>query len=254
MDLPLPLVAVSGTPRECGVAYGNDGGRVDRRKHRCIPDEVLVTVGHRPARRLAGPATGSAPRRRSGCRASPTCSTASPRARTSRWRTSTRSTRGPNCCTARARRPSARRSACSTPARADGSTLLAQNWDWHPDQRPYTLVLATRDECGLRGRHARRGRHAGQGRAQQRRARRLRQPAHLRPRRPARRRALPRAAARRTGDRRPCTPRSSPPAATRAARASTSCSARRSASTSRARSSTSRSCRATSAGCTRSTA
>ncbi|MGI8994734.1 MAG: C45 family autoproteolytic acyltransferase/hydrolase [Nocardioidaceae bacterium] len=29
-----------------------------------------------------------------------------------------------------------------------GHTLLAQNWDWFPSQRPYTLVLATRDERG----------------------------------------------------------------------------------------------------------
>jgi isopenicillin-N N-acyltransferase-like protein len=27
-------------------------------------------------------------------------------------------------------------------------TLLAQNWDWHPEQRPYTLLLITRDERG----------------------------------------------------------------------------------------------------------
>jgi isopenicillin-N N-acyltransferase like protein len=31
---------------------------------------------------------------------------------------------------------------------ADGHTVLAQNWDWHPAQRPYTLLLATRDERG----------------------------------------------------------------------------------------------------------
>jgi isopenicillin-N N-acyltransferase like protein len=30
----------------------------------------------------------------------------------------------------------------------NGHTLLAQNWDWHPAQRPYTLLLATRDERG----------------------------------------------------------------------------------------------------------
>ncbi|WP_051366288.1 C45 family autoproteolytic acyltransferase/hydolase [Hamadaea tsunoensis] len=29
-----------------------------------------------------------------------------------------------------------------------GHTMLAQNWDWHPEQRPYTLVLITRDERG----------------------------------------------------------------------------------------------------------
>ena len=31
---------------------------------------------------------------------------------------------------------------------ATGNTLLAQNWDWHPSQLPYTVVLATRDERG----------------------------------------------------------------------------------------------------------
>ncbi len=31
---------------------------------------------------------------------------------------------------------------------ASGHTLLSQNWDWHPAQRPYTLVLITRDERG----------------------------------------------------------------------------------------------------------
>jgi len=30
----------------------------------------------------------------------------------------------------------------------NGHTLLAQNWDWHPEQRPYTLLLITRDERG----------------------------------------------------------------------------------------------------------
>jgi isopenicillin-N N-acyltransferase-like protein len=32
---------------------------------------------------------------------------------------------------------------------ASGHTILAQNWDWHPAQRPYTLLLATRDERGF---------------------------------------------------------------------------------------------------------
>jgi isopenicillin-N N-acyltransferase-like protein len=32
---------------------------------------------------------------------------------------------------------------------ASGHTVLAQNWDWHPDHRPYALVLATRDERGF---------------------------------------------------------------------------------------------------------
>jgi isopenicillin-N N-acyltransferase-like protein len=32
---------------------------------------------------------------------------------------------------------------------ASGHTTLAQNWDWHPAQRPYTVLLATRDEHGF---------------------------------------------------------------------------------------------------------
>lgn len=31
---------------------------------------------------------------------------------------------------------------------SNGHTILAQNWDWHPEQRPYTLLLITRDELG----------------------------------------------------------------------------------------------------------
>jgi isopenicillin-N N-acyltransferase-like protein len=31
---------------------------------------------------------------------------------------------------------------------SNGHTMLAQNWDWHPEQRPYTLLLITRDEHG----------------------------------------------------------------------------------------------------------
>ncbi|GAB3466494.1 acyl-CoA--6-aminopenicillanic acid acyl-transferase [Streptomonospora sediminis] len=32
---------------------------------------------------------------------------------------------------------------------AGGHTLLAQNWDWHPEQGPVTFLLATRDEDGF---------------------------------------------------------------------------------------------------------
>lgn len=32
---------------------------------------------------------------------------------------------------------------------ADGHTLLAQNWDWHPEQAEVTFLLATRDESGF---------------------------------------------------------------------------------------------------------
>ncbi|MEU5835973.1 C45 family peptidase [Streptomyces diacarni] len=31
----------------------------------------------------------------------------------------------------------------------DGHTLLAQNWDWHPEQAEVTFLLATRDETGF---------------------------------------------------------------------------------------------------------
>jgi isopenicillin-N N-acyltransferase-like protein len=37
---------------------------------------------------------------------------------------------------------------CTSIGLLSESTVLAQNWDWHPDQRPYTLLLITRDERG----------------------------------------------------------------------------------------------------------
>jgi isopenicillin-N N-acyltransferase like protein len=30
-----------------------------------------------------------------------------------------------------------------------GGTVIGQNWDWHPEQRPYTVLLATTDEHGF---------------------------------------------------------------------------------------------------------
>lgn len=38
---------------------------------------------------------------------------------------------------------------CTSLGRAGRRTWLAQNWDWHPDQRPYTLLLVTTDETGF---------------------------------------------------------------------------------------------------------
>jgi isopenicillin-N N-acyltransferase-like protein len=37
---------------------------------------------------------------------------------------------------------------CTSIGVLNESTVLAQNWDWHPAQRPYTLLLITRDERG----------------------------------------------------------------------------------------------------------
>ncbi len=37
---------------------------------------------------------------------------------------------------------------CTSMGLLQEHTILAQNWDWHPDQRPYTLLLVTRDERG----------------------------------------------------------------------------------------------------------
>jgi isopenicillin-N N-acyltransferase-like protein len=37
---------------------------------------------------------------------------------------------------------------CTAIGLLNEKTVIAQNWDWHPDQRPYTLLLITRDERG----------------------------------------------------------------------------------------------------------
>jgi isopenicillin-N N-acyltransferase-like protein len=147
MDLPLPLVAVSGTPRDCGVAYGtqaaeliaaNTAKYLERFSSQAglSPDRVRAagagfrTMTHERLPRIAelldGVADGSG--------------VAAEEIYALNARTELLYGTSIEECTA---------IGVLDTRSASGDTLLAQNWDWHPDQRPYTLLLATRDETGF---------------------------------------------------------------------------------------------------------
>ena len=145
MTLPLPLVAVTGSPVECGAAYG--------RAARDLVVGNLAAYERRFAVRGLDPVTV----RRAGAGFRDRTRRLQPRIAAMldgladgagvgveeiyalNARTELLSGAPPSECTAVGVLDS---------HTADGHTVLAQNWDWHPAQRPYTLLLATRDERG----------------------------------------------------------------------------------------------------------
>jgi isopenicillin-N N-acyltransferase like protein len=146
MNLPLPLVTVEGTPSECGAAYGgavadligaNVAAYMDRfatesgldravvRRAGAVFRETTREWVPRVAAMLDGVAEGAR---------MPVEEIYALNARTELLYGSQATE-----CT----------SIGVLDARAaTGHTLLAQNWDWHPTQRAYTLLLASRDEQG----------------------------------------------------------------------------------------------------------
>lgn len=142
-SLPLPLISVSGTPAECGAAYGtaaadeivaNNETYVTRfRDHAGLSRAEVwfwgtefraTTIEHHPriAAMLDGVAEGSG--------------VAVEEIYALNGRTELLyGTHEPSECTALG-------------LLGDG-TLIGQNWDWHPDQRPYSILLATTDENGF---------------------------------------------------------------------------------------------------------
>lgn len=148
MGLPLPIVVVEGTPSECGAAYGsavadlitaNTAVYLERFRTRMGLDRAAVrragsefrtvTLDHQPriGAMLDGVAEGS------GVAVEEIYAL---NARTELLY----GTRSTTECT----------SLGVLDTHTDsGHTVLAQNWDWHPAQRPYTLLLATRDERGF---------------------------------------------------------------------------------------------------------
>jgi isopenicillin-N N-acyltransferase-like protein len=142
-SFPLPVIAVSGTPVECGAAYGaaaadlvtannetylrrfQTRAELSRADVRRWGDEFRATTREyqpRIAAMLDGVAEGS------GVHAEEIYAL---NGRTELLYGAGRAV-GDGECTA-------------IGLIGDG-TLLGQNWDWHPDQRPYSLLLATTDE------------------------------------------------------------------------------------------------------------
>jgi isopenicillin-N N-acyltransferase-like protein len=145
MNLPLPLIEASGAPRDCGVTYGA-AARSMIVANTANYLERFATVGlDRPAVRRAGSLFRAAARQHAPRVADmldgvaegagvPVEEIYALNGRTELLYGNTSSE-----CTSIGVLDS---------RTSSGHTLLAQNWDWHPAQRPYTLLLATRDERG----------------------------------------------------------------------------------------------------------
>ena len=145
MDLPLPLVEVEGTPGECGVAYGV-AARSLIAANTANYLERFATMGlDRPAVRRAGSLFRAASRQHAPRVAEMLDGVAEgagvpvEEIYALNARTELLYGNGGTECTSIGVLDS---------RTASGHTILAQNWDWHPAQRPYTLLLATRDERG----------------------------------------------------------------------------------------------------------
>lgn len=140
--LPLPLVSVSGTPAECGAAYGTAAADLIAANNETYLARFRLRAGlgrsevhgwgaefrtttrkHHPriAAMLDGVAEGSG--------------VAVEEIYALNGRTELLYGAAPRECTALG-------------LIGDG-TVIGQNWDWHPDQRPYSLLLATTDENGF---------------------------------------------------------------------------------------------------------
>jgi isopenicillin-N N-acyltransferase-like protein len=142
--LPLPVISVSGSPQECGAAYGaaaaaaisaNNAAYLRRFALRAGLSRAMVRAEGarfrsvtwdwfpRIAAMLDGVADGSGV---------PAEEIYALNARTELLYGT---------------RPAA--TECTSLGAIGPGTRIGQNWDWHPDQRPHTLLLATTDERGF---------------------------------------------------------------------------------------------------------
>jgi isopenicillin-N N-acyltransferase like protein len=146
-ELPLPLISVDGPPAECGAAYGRRAADLIAANIAAYADRFAVRAGLTTATvRRAGAAFRAAthayqPRigaMLDGVAAGAGVAVEDLYALNGRTEL-LYGTVAEECTTIGVLdRRSAR-----------GHTLLAQNWDWHPAQQPYTVLLATRDENGF---------------------------------------------------------------------------------------------------------
>ena len=146
-ELPLPLISVSGTPAECGVAYGRRAADLIAANIETYARRFAARVGLSPAQvRDRGTAFRDATLRHhpriaqmlDGVAEGASADPADVYALNGRTELLYGTT--PTECTS---------IGVVDSRSATGHTLLAQNWDWHPAQRPYTVLLATRDENGF---------------------------------------------------------------------------------------------------------
>ncbi len=145
MDLPLPLIEVEGTPGECGVAYGAAARSLIAANTANYLERFAARGLDRPAVRRKGSLFRAASRQHAPRVAEMLDGVAEgagvpvEEIFALNARTELLYGNGTTECTSIGVLDS---------RTASGHTVLAQNWDWHPAQRPYTLLLATRDEHG----------------------------------------------------------------------------------------------------------
>jgi isopenicillin-N N-acyltransferase-like protein len=172
VELPVPLVSVSGTPPECGAAYGaaaadriaanlavyrrrfaDQAGLDDTAVRRAGAAFRRVTAQLHPrvAAMLDGVGEGAGVAVKEvyalNARTELLYGASVPRARPA----SPPHEPGPQSRTAS---PDGADGGCTAVGvlgthTANGHLLLGQNWDWHPDQRDAMVLLATRDERGF---------------------------------------------------------------------------------------------------------
>ncbi|MBX6355189.1 MAG: hypothetical protein IRZ05_04940 [Micromonosporaceae bacterium] len=165
-DLPVPLVAVAGTPAECGAAYGT-----------AAADRIAANLAVYRRRFADQAGLDEAAIRRAGAAFRAVTARLHPRVAAMldgvgegagvaveevyALNARTELLYGAPVQQARLERggwPSPARDAvdgaCTAvgvlgPYTANGHLLLGQNWDWHPDQRDAMVLLASRDERGF---------------------------------------------------------------------------------------------------------
>jgi len=146
-ELPLPLITVEGTPAECGAAYGRQAADLIVANIETYVRRFADRAGLAPATvRAAGAGFRQATREHA------------PRIATMLDAVAEGAGVGVEDVYAVNGRTELLYGTVSHECTAigvldsrstSGHTLLAQNWDWHPAQRPYTVLLATRDEDGF---------------------------------------------------------------------------------------------------------
>jgi isopenicillin-N N-acyltransferase like protein len=147
MSTPLPVVDVSGTPEEMGRSYGTQAADLIRANVEAYLERFERALG---LRRPAVIASGAAfqvtsrhyfPRLATMLESMARAGGVEPELI---YAVNARSELlyGSRAC------GSPGDGECTSIGVLGDHTLLAQNWDWHPDQRPFTLLLITRDERG----------------------------------------------------------------------------------------------------------
>lgn len=142
MSTPLPVIEASGSPREMGLSYGTQAADLVRGNVEAYLRRFQRSVG------LDGEAVRS-----QGLVFGETTHRFFPRLATMLDAVAEASGVDPGliyAINARSELLYGTRTSgeCTSIGVLGDHTLLAQNWDWNPDQRPYTLLLITRDERG----------------------------------------------------------------------------------------------------------